>query len=227
MNAPTVIIPPRKGSGGRSIEVHGAIYIAFVIDGLDGERTAARVNEIHKTFETRNSINSYANRQGWIKHTSPGPRPKPPKPQRAMRPPSPARVRPVREAPPAALPRAPAMPLKPRPVYEPDFEAPDPDVEAEVEVRYRARVHPANPRSRRLAELEPLDPITGKHELACKFPVGDDCPDHMADHLFCGRPRLEGELYCEPHARVAFKSPAAEKKVRPHDTTPSPRRNAR
>jgi GcrA cell cycle regulator len=36
---------------------------------------------------------------------------------------------------------------------------------------------------------------------ACKWPIGDP---HRPGFTFCGRPALEGEVYCDQHCRLAY-----------------------
>jgi hypothetical protein len=207
MNGPPLIIPPRKGAGGRNDAVHAAIYTAYMVQDLPADAVATKVNEAFGTFEGRNSIMSYANRQGWIKGTGTGPKPK----LKAMRPPNPPRVRPQRELQPKPLPRPPKLPPKARAGvdYEPEVAEVG---EAPPEAVYRSRTWPANENSTILADLD---------RAQCRFPVGSDFPGEMDRHLFCGRP-CEGP-YCVPHASIAYNA-APARKVQPYELETSHRR---
>lgn len=193
MSLPAAIIPKRKGLGGRSDEVHAAIYVAYVVEDVSAEDTAARVNAAHGTVESRNSIVSYANRQGWLKGTGSGPKPH----VKAARPQS-QRVlprRPVAHRPQPA-PRDEGPDLSPTNALGPDTGPPA------APGNYRMRVHPPNELSRVLADLP---------AGACHFPVGPDRPGEMDRHLFCGCPSMTDRNYCRAHNRLSHNSAPPQK----------------
>ncbi len=203
MNAPIlhmIKVPARKGMGGRSDQVHAAIYTHYMHADRSAEDTAALVNAELGTRESRNSIISYANRQKWLKgSTKPKPHIKAP---RSPNPPKPLR-------------RAPALPPRDEgPDLSPD-NALEPDRGPPTAGNYRFRLHPPNDKSTTLADMP------GNGAGICHFPVGPDQPGQMDLQLFCGV-QCVGP-YCRAHHRLAY-SPYKAQEVRPHDTTPRPTR---
>lgn len=49
-------------------------------------------------------------------------------------------------------------------------------------------------------------------EICCRWPIGDP---QQADFHFCGKKKVTGLPYCEPHARRAFQPPQARRRDRP------------
>lgn len=188
MNAPA---PIGERDLQRPIAVHNRMWDLYVFEGRSSDATATILNKEFKVRETRGSVVSYAHRQQWGKAQRNGLPTASPTPFAA----------PIPKLNKGPLPELNLLPPPPPPKPGSVFggvrssnrgPAPEPrPLERKIEPVALLEYDPESYEPRFLSEL---------HHTQCKWPIGYS----EGEHVFCGKRRLEGEPYCQPHLSRAY-----------------------